>query len=351
MSAEADRDRFLEQAKWCRDFGSPFTAALLEALAADVTALGPTAAILADVPELRRADAMPLRIAGAVHALVLSGRDPELAAQYPASRRAWDMGEVFPLVQAAFEREPTWFADFLAHPPQTNETRRAIALLPAFALAAAQGGPLHMLEIGASAGLNMSWDQFAYRTREWAWGRTTEDKPLIDTEWRGPAPNLRLKLDIAGRAGCDRHPLDVRDPEQVLRLRSYVWADQPERLKRFDCAVGLAIANDVRVETADAGDWLRRRLVGRLPEGVTILYHSIAWQYFSPETKSALFSVIERTAAIAEPTRRFAWVRFEHDRILGYGGDGYSVDVAAWPGGERRRVARTDPHARWVEML
>lgn len=351
MGAEADRERFQEQARWCRDFGSPFTAALLDALADDVAAFGPTAAILAEIPDLRRADAVPLRVAGALNALALSGRDPDLAAQYPPQRRAFDIAELLPRALAAMEREPAWFADFLKYPPQTNETRRAIALLPAFARAAAEGGPLHMLEIGASAGLNLCWDKFAYRTRGWAWGRVADDRPLIDTEWRGPTPNLRLGLDIASRAGCDRHPLDIRDPDQVLRLKAFIWPDQRDRVQRFERAVALALANDVRVDEADAGAWLRGKLVGRLPEGVTILYHSIAWQYFSAETRGALFSTIERTGAIAEPRRRFAWVRFEHDRILGYSEDGYSVDVTLWPGGERRRIARTDPHVRWVEAL
>lgn len=351
MSADADRDRFLEQAKWCRAFGSPFTAALMDALAEDVATFGPTAAILADIPELRRADAMPLRIAGALHALVLSGRDPGLAAEYPAQRRAWDMATLFPKAQAAMEREPVWFADFLKHPPQTNETRRTIALLPAFAAAAAGGGPLHMLEIGASAGLNLSWSQFAYRTREWAWGRVAEDRPMVDAEWRGPPPNLRLSLDVRSRLACDQNPLDVRDPAQVLRLKSYIWPDQRDRIDRFDRAVALAIKEDIHVDRADAGVWLTSRLIGRLPEGVSILYHSIAWQYFAQPTKDALAAVIERTAGIAEPTRRFAWVRFEHDRLLGYPEDGYSVDVVVWPGGERRRIARTDPHARWVEII
>jgi hypothetical protein len=118
-----------------------------------------------------------------------------------------------------------------------------------------------------------------------------------------------------------------------------------------DRAVALAIKEDIHVDRADAGVWLTSRLIGRLPEGVSILYHSIAWQYFAQSTKDALAAVIERTAGIAEPTRRFAWVRFEHDRILGYPEDGYSVDVVVWPGGQRRRIARTDPHARWVEII
>lgn len=351
MGTEGEREQFLDQARWARTLGSPFTAALLEALADDVAAYGPTAAILAQAPNLRRADAMPLRITGALHALVLSGEDPELAAQYPAQRRAWDMAAVFPLVRQAFERDPNWFATFLKNPPQTNETRRSIAFLPAFARAAELGGPLHMLEIGASAGLNLSWDQFAYRTRDWAWGRAGEETPLIDCDWRGPPPNLRLGLVVRTRAGCDQNPLDVRNPDERLRLKSYIWPDQRDRLDRFERAVALAIANDVRVDRDDAGAWLRGKLVGRLPEGVTIVYHSIAWQYFSQETKAAAFSAIERTAAIAEPYRRFAWVRFEHDRVLDYGGDGYSVDLTVWPGGERRRIARVDPHARWVEVL
>ena len=227
-----------------------------------------------------------------------------------------------------------------------------LALLPAFLSVANGDAPLHMLEIGASAGLNLSWDKFAYKTGSWSWpARAAANAPLIDTEWRGAAPAYRGPLNVASRAGCDLNPMDVADPAQRTKLAAYIWADQAERIARFERAADLAIRESVRVERADAAEWVARKLSGPLPQGVTILYHSVVWQYFPEETKARVIAAIEVAATRGDANHRLAWVRFEHDRVLGKNSDNYSVDARIWPDSEHRMVAHADPHVRWVEML
>lgn len=205
--------------------------------------------------------------------------------------------------------------------------------------------------MGASAGLNTNWDRFAYRADGWSWGVPDPDAPVIDTEWRGPAPDRPARLEVTARGACDLQPLDVRDPAQRDQLRAYVWADQAERLARFDRAVALALRHDTRVDRAAADAWLAQRLAGTLPEGVTIVYHSIAWQYFPPDAARRARAAIEAAGGRATPARRLAWLRFEHDRVFAPAGEGFTVDLLSWPGGDRRLIARADPHARWVEYL
>jgi hypothetical protein len=279
-----------------------------------------------------------------MHGLALSGRDEMLAREYPAARADWDIDRVWSLAQTAMARDPEWFADFLRQAPQTNETRRAFALMPAFH-AAAEIGPLHMWEVGASAGLNLHWEKFAYNAPGWSWG----EGPLkLDTEWRGPAPTLRQNLVVASRAGCDVNPLDIRKPDQLLRLRSYIWADQRDRLARFDGAVSIALADYTPIAAMDAGEWLDAQVANGLREGVTILFHSIAWQYFPKATVARAEAAISRVAAQADETHRFAWARFElADPSVGR----HDVDLVMWPGGERQVLAKADPHVRWVEWL
>ncbi len=338
---------FREQAGWCDELGSPFTAALCRRAAIDAAGGGWVATLL-HRDGWTRADAVALRFTGALHAAALSGRAPALAACYPPGRADWDVDEVFAAATAAHAEDPAWFERFVASPPQTNETRRTIALLPGFLAAARDGGPLHVLEVGASAGLNTNWDRFAYRTAAWTWGAGDDDAPRIDTDWRGPAPPAP-SLTVASRAACDLAPLDIRDGAQRDRLRAYVWADQPERLARLDRAIALALRHDTRVERASADEWLARRLGGALSDGVTVVYHSIAWQYFPAETARRARAAIEDAGARATPARRLVWLRFEHDRVFANEGDGFAVDLLAWPGGAHRHVARADPHARWVE--
>src|SRR5215471_251048 len=122
-------EHFAEQARFCDLYGSPFMARLIEALLADLQAGGPTADLVAEWPRSPRADAVAIRLSGALHAAALSGRAPALAAEYPAARPAWDMQRVWPMARDFLASERAWVAQFLRSAPQTNETRRTIALL------------------------------------------------------------------------------------------------------------------------------------------------------------------------------------------------------------------------------
>jgi hypothetical protein len=245
-------EHFFEQAGFCEVMGSPFTARLIEALARDVVAGGPTAALVEGRSGSFRADALALRLTGALHAAVLQGRAPALAALYPAPGRDWSMDAVWPVARDFLQAERAWVAAFIGSAPQTNETRRTIGLLAGFLEIAKQHGPvMDTLEIGASAGLNLYWDRFAYRTQSWRWGG--DSKVLVDTDWRGPPPAIDAPVSVRSRAACDLNPLDVADPAQRLQLRAYIWPDQYDRLARFEAAASLAVQAGVPTATASVG--------------------------------------------------------------------------------------------------
>ncbi len=338
---------FAEQALHCEGYGSPFTARLIEAMQRDLAAGGPVADLVGDWPGSPRADAVPLRLAGALHAAALSGRDAALAAAYPPG---WEADAVWQAARAFLERERAWVAEFLRSPPQTNETRRSIALLAGFLhLGERFGLPLELFEIGASAGMNLHWDRFAYRTDAWAWGGPSP--AVIETDWRGPPPPLDAPIRVHARAACDQRPPDLRDPEARLRLRAYIWADQAERLARFDAAADLALANGVAVERADAAEWLEHRLPRRETGALTVVYHSVFFQYPPRETRERIQAAIER-AGEAGPGP-LAWLRLEPEAALGGPRESirFLVDVVTWPGGERRTLATTDGHVRSVTVV
>lgn len=341
---------FVEQAGFCDAMGSPFTARLIERMTDDLRAGGPTADLVADWPGSPRAAAVSLRLTGALHAAALSGRAPALAAEYPGARPAWDPDALWHAARAFLARERAWVADFLQVAPQTNETRRTIALLAGFLEVAARfERPLELLELGASAGLNLCWDRFAYRTGSWCWGAAAA--PIIDTDWRGPAPPLDTRPRVRARAACDLHPLDLRRPEERLRLRSYIWADQHDRLARFDAAVACALAHDVRVERADAAPWLEARLARRAADAVTVVYHSVFLQYPHPRDRARIAAAIEHAGAAAPAP--LAWLRLEPEAVLGGPREStrFLVDLVTWPGGARRTLAVTDGHVRFVEAM
>ncbi len=343
---------FAEQAGFCSALGSPFTGELIERMREDIVAGGPTAALVGDWQGNPRADAVALRLAGAAHAAVLTGPDTRLAQLFPAQNASWRMEEIWPAVQALFARDDGWIREFIRSAPQTNETRRSIALLAAFlAFARDWRGPIDTLELGASAGLNLHWDKFAYRPNGWSWGG--DSAVVIDTDWNGPAPPINVRPQIRYRAACDLNPLDVSDDAQVLRLKSYIWADQPERMARLEGAVAIARDENVRVEQGDAADWVARKLASRAGDAATIVYHSIFLQYPPREARAAIAEAIESAGAQATAEAPLAWVRLEPEGL--FGGEPNSarmvIDLITWPGGERRVLGHTDGHVRSVYAL
>lgn len=335
---------FQQQAGFCTEYGSPFTGALIEAMARDLEQGGPVAALVSDWSTNPAADALALRLAGALHEAVLTGRDQALAALYAAG----DANAAWPAARTLFARDRDAVRAFIQSPPQTNETRRSIALLAAFlAFAERWRGPIDTLEIGASAGLNLNWDRFAYQTPSWRWG---EGAVRIDTDWHGPPPAIDARPSVRHRAACDLNPLDIRDEAQRLRLKSYVWPDQPDRLARFDAAVALAVASGVRVERADAAEWLARKLADRAADAATIVYHSVFLQYPPKDTRAAIIAAVTEAGKRATAAAPLAWVRMEPEAVLDGVQNGFRfiIDLTTWPGGERRILGYTDGHVRAV---
>lgn len=346
---ELVRRHFVRQAETCDNMDSPFTARLLRLCAERLDGSTPFSAAIMAWPEDRlRYDALALRVAGALHALVLSGRDRGLATVYPPHEAPAGDDALWSVVGAAIRGHQEFLTEFLGHPPQTNETARAAVLLVGFhEVAQLTGKPLALYEIGASAGLNQHWDRFHYTLGDTAWG-PADASVRLTPEWRGRSPEL-APIDVDSCRACDRNPLDVSDPAQALRLRAFIWPDQLERLKRLDAAIAIAREHGVRLARADAEDWTAASLMQLRPGVATVIYHSIFWQYLTTETQRTLRSTIEVAGAGASEEAPLAWVRMEPDEDEPY--RRAALYVTLWPEGDRRVLAFSDYHARWIEPL
>lgn len=355
MPAPTLPEHFEEQAQWCDRLGSPFTAALLRAMRLDLKNHGVIEDLVGDWPGNPRADALGLRLAGALHFGVLSGMSAPLASVYPEGQIFRPMEEVWAVASAFLKTNADWVRTFLQMPPQTNETRRAFMLLIGLkAIAKRFERPIHFLELGASAGLNQNFDAFFYEAGDWHWGEPSSDMK-VSTTWTGPAPDLSAPLVLHERKACDQNPLDLSDEETRLRLKSYIWADQPERLSRFDAAADLAIARNTQVDRADAALWLARELKSR-PSGVTtVIFHSVFFQYPPLETRQRITRLIEDEARFATDASPIVWLRYEPEILWNRNAPplalGMTCDMRVWPGDEHVTLARSDGHVREVQAL
>lgn len=272
--------------------------------------------------------------------MVLSGRSKELVDVYPPN--APEEGKLRRAVDAALDRHEVDILRFIERPPQTNEVGRAAALAGGFlAIASLTSLPLAIYEIGASAGLNLHWDHFAYDLGGLAIGKATS-LPLIAPAWDGPKPPT-VDVLVVDRAGCDRTPIDIRSKDDALRLRAYIWADQTERLARLDQAMDLVHSSRVRIVHADAADWASLRLAERRPGVATVLFHSIVWQYIEKGSRMRLEHAIEAAGRRADQEAPFAWLRMEPETPKAA-----ALRLTLWPGGETLLLADVDYHGSWI---
>lgn len=344
MTTETVREAFRRQADACEMLGSPFTARLSRLHAERLEPGTPAADRILGWPgdPSPSADSVPLRIAGCLHALVLEKKVPQLAAAYPP--QTVDDDTLWLAIQEAQRDHAGFILDRLTSPPQTNEVRRSGVLLPGFLLLGEMFGlPLVLSEVGASAGLNLQWDRYGYDLGGRSAG-PADSTVRIAPEWRG-APSPSGNMTVAARAGCDLNPVDAADPVQRLRMLSYIWADQADRLERTANALDIAARNRLVVERADAIDWLGIRLRERRPGAVHVVYHTIAWQYFPKDLQERGEALIAEGGARATPEAPLAHLSFEADGRP----DGASLTLQVWPSGEKREIGRGDFHGRWVD--
>ncbi len=341
------RASFDDQAAACAALGSPFTARLCRLLGTrldEENAVGRRILSWPGDPSGKH-DALALRLAGALHALVLAGTNPALAACYPPADASDDA--LWAACRNAFETDEAFLLERLLSPPQTNEVRRSGALLPGFlTIAALCGKPLVLSEVGASAGLNLQWDRYAYRLGQSSWAIANSDI-LIAPDWSGPEPEM-ANIQVIDRAGCDLRPVDPADAQERLRLLSYIWADQADRIERTGKSLALASERPLPVEQADAVEWLEQRLSMPIPGAAHVVYHSIVWQYLPAEKREAGRRVLEAAGAKATADAPLAHLQMEADDQPK---DGAALTLQVWPSGRKEMIGRADFHGRWVRWF
>jgi hypothetical protein len=338
-------ESFVTQAAYCESNGAPVTAALCRALAAAIDATTRTGAAVLAWSGHPVHDALPLRLASAVHGLWRANRVPTLAAVFAGSGDAAANTAVVREVLSSHDAE---LLPWLDSPPQTNEVGRSAQLMTGLLeIAARHGSNIELLEIGSSAGLNLMIDRFRIELAGVVTG--PPDAALTLTpQWRGPPPPA-VPINILSTRGVDVAPIDATTDIGAQRLLAYVWPDHHARFTRLVSALTMLRADPPQLDKDDAVAWLIARLAESQPARTTrVLMHSIVWQYLGKARQLQITAAMEAAGALATAQQALGWVRVEANRTL----HKHEITLRSWPGhGQSLLLGRAHAHGFWVERL
>ncbi|MCU1498627.1 MAG: hypothetical protein JWM47_2580 [Acidimicrobiales bacterium] len=329
------------------------------------------ARLLLAAPEQR----IPNLLLAAVHDVLLSGDGHPLAAWYGSLTdpvRPIGEGEDDPwphFRQLAIEDHDV-ARRLRTRSTQTNEIGRCAALLPALAgvASSAPGAPpdgsrpLGLVEVGASAGLNLHFDRYSYRYEPSGHEVGSGAPPtLVCTVRGGRRPVLPAEPPpVASRVGLDLHPVDLHDRAQARWLVACQWPDQPERVHRARVAIALAHGDPPEVVRGDLVDDVAPLVVAVGDFALPVVVATWVLAYLAPERQQAFVAELDRLGAARDLTLVFAeWP----SAVPGLpvpprpdgrpDGPGTALVRLDWRDGVRTgtRLADVHPHGAWLEWL
>ena len=339
---------FEELAGWAEE-SSPLYAAICEIVVDDAA----LQSLAAHVPEGRATANVFL---AAVQYLLLRGADHPLAEYYPSvvdDARAPDDD----LADALRDFCRTYEAELIpileTRHTQTNAVRRCVALYPAFcAVAEEVDGPIALVELGPSAGLNLLFDRYRYEFEGTAVGATgprivgADESPVtITTDVRGEsAPPLADDPPaVHSRVGIDLNPMVVTDEEDAAWLQALVWPEQTDRRRVLEGAIEMAQDDPPRLVEGDMIETLPM-VLDEVPAEIPVVVYSTLVLYQVPEAVREELTELLETRMTDRPIH---WL--SGDGIYG-DSDGITLEWTRLVDGEpaTELLGAFEQHGEWV---
>jgi hypothetical protein len=237
-------------------------------------------------------------------------------------------------------------AAMLARSTQTNEPGRCAALLP---ILARLPEPLALLEVGASAGLCLLPDFYAYDYGGAILGPEAQrlTPPIFPCAVNTATPVPARLPRVVWRAGLDLKPVDLSDPGEVAWLEALVWPEQTDRLARLRASIKIAAEQKPRLIKGDLRTDIAA-LAREAPKDATlVIFHTAVLPYVSSAAEREEFALSVRLLCDF-------WIANETPRVL--------PDIAGRTGWEGPKgsfllsvngvpVAWTDPHGASVGWI
>ena len=313
---------------------------------------------------------VPLLLLAGLHRAVLGTEvaTAELARYYPSAGGTLDPsgpGLATALRSAILALRPQLAAFLREATVQTNEVARGLCwLLPA----CCPGWPeMHLVELGASAGLNLVADWRRFRLTD------TAGRPLLADLGQGDGdpfvvvaagdfvPSAPHPLpQVLTRTGCDLAPLDLSVERDAQTLAAFVWADQTNRLtllRRGMDSFHRAHRQGARVRLHRVD--LPSGLAGFLNEHLTfpgdapiLVYNTYLTTYLRDRGASLRPQLAAWAAGQPRPVLWLQWeTLWQGPRPPEFGWLGWTADLWQQGGHRHWQLAWVQPHGARVQWL
>jgi len=287
--------------------------ALAEAVAADATLVN----FIASLPPARR---QPNLLFAAARYLL--GTPPGLG----------------PLRELVRQSRPELTQLILTRRTQTNEPARCAVLLPALAQLPE---PLALIEVGASAGLNLLADRYSYDYAGYRLAGRDPDAPTLRCQPRGPVPLPPRVPEVRWRAGLDLNPLDVSSEEDVRWLSCLVWPGEGDRADRLAAAIAAARRDPPAVRRGDLLTGLPALAAQAPADATLVVYHTSVLYQVAADQREQFVRTVRGLGA--------AWLSSEAPGVVpgtaGPARDGQTCVLAR----DGRPIGYADSHGTWLQ--
>ena len=300
----------------------------------------------------------PVLLFAAVHDLLLQGLGPELAAFYPnlatepAAAPGADVAISMAFRTFVAEHRESIRELVATRNMQTNEVARCALFLVPLAGLQAECGPLALVEVGASAGLNLLLPSYSY---EYQPGGAVGDPSAVHLECgtRGDPPIPRSVPVVNAIVGLDIAPIDVADLDKARWLQACIWPDQADRFARLAAALEIARQHPPPIRQGDAVDDVVATIESVADRGHPVVMNSWMLGYLSEDGQRQYVAELDRFGAADD----LSWVLLESPAatpglpVPGNAEDQSSyVSLVRWRGGSRavERLAKCHPHGYWM---
>ena len=203
------------------------------------------------------------------------------------------------------------------------------------------------LEVGASAGLNLNFDRFYGCYKQLRMGDAQSELRFMG-DWFGNEPQVpKESARVIRRRGSDVSPINISNPDEEVRLLSFVWPDQKIRLQRLRTAIDIAHKYPPVIDEASADEWIEKQL-GRGIERATMVFHSITWQYLGSVVQQRMKEMLSSYGQHATRDMPLFWARMEPAGAVA------DVQVTMWNGSTKPhefRLAEVGYHGQNMNWL